>query len=426
MSEKTLHIVELRAENVKRLKAITIRPDGAMVVIGGRNAQGKTSTLDAIEMALAGGRTIPAEPVRRGERKGRIVVDLGDIVVERTFSPKGTALTVTGKDGTPVASPQKLLDTLCSKVAFDPLAFARMDPKEQDRVLKDAIGLDFSDLETARARLFAQRTEKNREIKRLEAQAEAQRPQAGPDDLKAVSVGELTAELERRQALADHASESKRAFEAALAKLREKLDEKKRLEERLAAISDEAHELKNVVERAEVRCDTDAAAAEAHPIAEIRDKLRNAEEINRAVRARDAYLALREEEKKTVAEADALTDALQSIDEEKAERLANAKFPIAGLGFDETGPTLNGLPLEQASQAERLRLSVAIGAALNPRVKVMLVRDGSLLDDESMRLIAELAAETDSQLWVERVGDSDPCAIVIEDGEERHAAEAAE
>ena len=87
-NEKPLHVIELRAENIKRLKAITIRPDGAMVIIGGRNAQGKTSTLDALEMALAGGRTIPAEPVRRGERKGRIVVDLGEIVVERTFSAK--------------------------------------------------------------------------------------------------------------------------------------------------------------------------------------------------------------------------------------------------------------------------------------------------------------------------------------------------
>jgi recombinational DNA repair ATPase RecF len=39
---------------VKRLRAVTIRPDGSLVQISGRNAQGKTSVLDAIEMALGG------------------------------------------------------------------------------------------------------------------------------------------------------------------------------------------------------------------------------------------------------------------------------------------------------------------------------------------------------------------------------------
>ena len=48
-----MKIVELRAENVKRLKAVEITPDGTLQVIGGRNAQGKSSVLDAIWLALA-------------------------------------------------------------------------------------------------------------------------------------------------------------------------------------------------------------------------------------------------------------------------------------------------------------------------------------------------------------------------------------
>ena len=41
-----MKIIELRASNVKRLKAIEITPDGTMQIIGGRNAQGKSSLLD--------------------------------------------------------------------------------------------------------------------------------------------------------------------------------------------------------------------------------------------------------------------------------------------------------------------------------------------------------------------------------------------
>ena len=49
-----MKIVSLEAENYKRLKAVEITPDGNMVVIGGRNAQGKSSVLDAIWAALGG------------------------------------------------------------------------------------------------------------------------------------------------------------------------------------------------------------------------------------------------------------------------------------------------------------------------------------------------------------------------------------
>ena len=38
-----MKIVKLEAQNVKRLKAVEITPQGNTVVIGGRNGQGKTS-----------------------------------------------------------------------------------------------------------------------------------------------------------------------------------------------------------------------------------------------------------------------------------------------------------------------------------------------------------------------------------------------
>ena len=121
--------------------------------------------------------------------------------------------------------------------------------------------------------------------------------------------------------------------------------------------------------------------------------------------------------------ADALDDTYREIeasinkmDEDKRTAIAGAKMP-AGLAF---GPDdeilLAGVPFDQASAAEQLRASTAIAMSLNPHLRVILIRDGSLLDADSMKLLAALAAEHDYQVFVERVAGDKPSGIVIEDG----------
>ena len=81
-----MKIVQLRAENVKRLIAVEITPEGNVIEITGKNGAGKTSVLDSIWWALAGNRTHQAVPVRQGETEAVISLDLGDIKVRREFS----------------------------------------------------------------------------------------------------------------------------------------------------------------------------------------------------------------------------------------------------------------------------------------------------------------------------------------------------
>ncbi len=91
-------------------------------------------------------------------------------------------------------------------------------------------------------------------------------------------------------------------------------------------------------------------------------------------------------------------------------------MPVPGLGFSETEVTLNGIPLSQSSSAEQLRVGLAIAIAANPNMKVMLIRDGSLLDEDSLRLVEESAKAAGAQVWIERVS-STGCTVVIEDGQ---------
>src|SRR3990172_2313145 len=140
---KPLRIVKLEAANVKRLTAVEITPDGSLIVVGGKNGAGKTSVLDSIAMALGGKDLVPELPLRRGADHGHVEVDLGDLVVRRTFTEKGGGtLTVGNKDGAIYKSPQKILDQLVGRLSFDPLDFARMDPRQQRETLRSLVGLD--------------------------------------------------------------------------------------------------------------------------------------------------------------------------------------------------------------------------------------------------------------------------------------------
>ncbi|MBQ7805324.1 AAA family ATPase [Rhodococcus sp. (in: high G+C Gram-positive bacteria)] len=132
-----MRVVKLEAENFKRLSAVEITPDpdASTVTIAGRNAQGKSSVIDALWSALAGSAaakgTSTSRPIRDGESSARVTVDLGDIVVTRTWTGDKTALKVESKDGARYTSPQRMLDEMIGRLSFDPLAFASLSAKAQ-------------------------------------------------------------------------------------------------------------------------------------------------------------------------------------------------------------------------------------------------------------------------------------------------------
>ena len=138
--------------------------------------------------------------------------------------------------------------------------------------------------------------------------------------------------------------------------------------------------------------------------------------LNAAFDARDRRAGIEREATDVEAQSAALTTAIADRKAKMQSAVAEAEMPVAGLTFGADEILLGGVPFEQASSAEQLRTSVAIAMAANPKLRVIRVQDGSLLDEEAMRILAEMAAEADYQVWIERVGVSGTVGIVIEDG----------
>lgn len=399
-----MKIIEMRAENIKRLSAVEIRPDGNMVVIGGKNGAGKSSVLDAIMYALGGTRAVCDVPVHQGERKAKVELDLGDLAVVRTFTAKGGGtLTVKNKDGVQ-KSPQAILDRLVGRLSFDPLAFAKMRPADQRDALKGLVGLDFSSEDAERKRLYEERTQVNREVKSLEAQLEAapRHPQVPGEEVK---VSELSAELDRRR-------ENNRSIEEKRDKVQRATSAIERIDAEIRRLTAQKEELTGTRKRIEAELE----GMEEQDQGEIIQQIQNAEETNAKVRANRRRQELSEELEKKDAEAENLTEQIEGIDKAKARAMAEAKFPVEGLAFDTDGVLLNGLPFSQASQAEQLRVSVAMGLAMNPELRILLIRDGSLLDGDSLQMVADMATGQDAQVWIERVGEGAEVSVIIEDG----------
>ncbi len=420
-------IVQLTSENVKRVSAVKITPQGNLVVIGGDNGQGKTSILDSIAMALGGGEDIPAKPVRLGEEKARIVAELDNgLIIKRTFTAAGgTALVVENKEGARYPSPQAMLDGLTGRLSFDPLAFTRLDAKKRAETLRRLLNLDFTALDTKRKTIYDDRTLLNKNIARVHVQAEAM-PFHSDAPKEPVSTADVLQELEaakqhnaQRKGLEEESEHRADVVDDCI-KCRATVERRiADLEAALTAARAELAEYDQVLPKhREADAEAKRKLAEFVPIDEapIRQRLLDASTINKKVHENtlraDAFDALKRHQN----DAAALTAAIEVIDKEKAAKLAAAPFPIAGLSFDENGVTFNGLPFEQSSAAEQLRVSVAIGAALNPKLRVMLVRDGSLLDEKSLALLAELAEQHNLQVWIERVSKGKECSVIIEDG----------
>lgn len=424
-----MKILSLHADNVMRLNVVDITPDGSTVVVGGRNAQGKSSVLRSIEMALGGKDAAPRTPVRAGESSAHIVVDLGDIIVKRRITADGkSTLAVESREGATFKSPQSMLDELVGSLSFDPLAFSRMKPRDAADVLCRLVGLDLAKFHARRQAVYDERTAVNRQLKSLEHGLAVMPVHVGVP-AEPVSAAEVAAELQaarEAQAAADKAEQASVAASFALeerdAHILEAASEIEICRQRLANAEARKAELEST--RGDVEAAARSAIAEAEkarsavPDADaIKARLAEVEAINARVRdnAARARHAVTVEAERTRSQE--MTKQIEAIDAEKIATITSATFPVPGLSIDDDGVTLNGIPFEQASSAEQLRASVAIGIAMNPKLRVLLVRDGSLLDADGLRLLGELAAEHDAQVWVERVADNATgCTVYIEDG----------
>ena len=423
-------IQHFTAENVLRLVFADFTPDDNMVVLTGQNGAGKSSVLNAIWLALTG-KTASKQidkPIRDGEEEARVELDLGHYIVTRTWRNGETSrLTVTTPDGHRVPTPQAILDNLLGAMV-DPQAFIDAKPKDQLEKLLDVVDLgdvDLFALEAEYDQIYAERTDINREAKELRAQIDGMPfvPADTPDE--EVSTRDLADEYAAAREAVDKHAQAIATTDTLERILDGKRERKRELEAQLEQLENEINADEATVSSERERLA--AAELELPDPDEFKEKLDGVDGINSNVRAKQQVAKLENQYELFTAASKERTEQLDEIKKRKGDALATAEMPVEGLDVDipNKAVLLNGQPFTQASSAEQIRAALGIAMAGNPELRVVFIRNGSLLDDNSMAIVQELTEAHGYQTFVERVADDNPAAIVIEAGQivERGEAE---
>lgn len=407
-----IKINSFELENVKRIKAVQLEPsEKGLTIIGGDNAQGKTSVLDAIAWALGGNKYKPSKPTREGSSVPaalKIVLSNG-IIVER--KGKAGALKVTDPSG--LKGTQGLLDSFINEFALDLPKFMQMNDKDKSTTLLKVIGVgeQLNELEQKEKAFYQNRTETGR-IKDRKKKAYKNMPvfEDAPEAL--LDIKEL---IEQQQKIQKVNADNERIRQEAKNKgmnasyLKKKLGD---IEKEYLKAKEEAEKASREAEEASTELET-LIDIDTSPIEE---QISSIEEINAKVRANSERKKAYKEYEELQSEYDDYTAALNEVKDQKVKLLENADLPLEGLSVEEGRLTYLGQNWDNMSGSQQLKVATAICKAINPKCGFVLLDKLEQMDMKTLNEFGSWLEKEGLQAIATRVSQGDECSVIIEDG----------
>ncbi len=437
-----MKILSLVAENILKLKAIHIVPKSEVIEIKGENAMGKSSVLDAIVIGLKGKKSAPAEPVKKGSKKGKIVIEMdGDkslgippFTITSKVSNDKIETFIEPKEILDNETPRSFLDKILGAISFDPLEFINREGQQQRKALLELIGVDVTAWDLKEKQIFDDRTIKNRDLKTAEIKVKSLKQWVDVTETEEVKMVDLSKKLTDaiafNQEIKNRGAINESLKQTALNLKDQDIPDCKK---KIAALEQDLAETKERLVGLEKSLDSirvdyqkeKTAIATLQPIdvETINTEIEEIETKNSKIRDNATY-------KKEIEALGTIKSAAKSLDTKlekcRADRLAllqGIKMPVDGLSFDDEGLLYNNILLAQCSDGEKLMVSMGISMALNPTMRLLRIKDGSLLGPKNTAILRSMVKDKGYQLWIEKVMDKDQynktgkIGIFIEEGE---------
>lgn len=405
-----IKLTKLEVYNFKGIKKVELDTGSQFIQVCGLNGEGKSSLMDSVQAITDGAAALPSKPVTEGKAEARVEAVLSNFNPDtgtwehfakctRVFKADGkTSLEITDKDGAEVKSPQKLMDKIRGSLNINPIKMCELlkdssGKKKLVKIIQEALGVNTEKLDEEKERIYKERTEINKQRDKIVCNPVVEGLPETELNIKNIT-DILRSALDKKQAI-------------------------KTAKETIERCQKGIEELQAQIEKAKLSLDITYNPDEK--IIELEKEIDNAQETNNKIRANRENKKNLEEYKSLNNKSITITKRLEDIEAEKTEMLSKAKSPIKGLKYDETGIYIDGVPLEQRSTAERLMTCVDIALALNSAFKLIVIPDGSIVDEKNLSLIAKRTKERGFTTLIERVGNPTKNVgkyILIEQGEE--------
>lgn len=394
-----MNIKNVKIKNFKGIKIIDVSTEKNMIVITGPNGAGKSSFCDAIMTCLAGKDKAITRPIRNGESKAEIEVELDGYVAQRVFKSGKHGkvsnilhVTPTGKIE-PIKAPQAWLNEHIGNLKFDPSDFARMDEVDQREMLMELAGLDLEAEDKKIDSLFEERKFLGRELKGMVNYEidESVREYAEKEEVNIISLMEKISDNNRN---------------------------KIKHTENIARINTIDIEIQNLKKEQEnlINENSTITVLPDEEANNLQVQVDNSEEKNNAIReAKEAVEGGKKYEAK-FEEHRLKGEELEKARDEKKQLIEAATYPIEGLSVDDDGVLYNDVPFSQVNDSQKIVIGTLIALALVPEggIKIIFIKLGSLLDDNALAYLEKVSLEQDAKIIIEFVGEDNKGFKIVE------------
>lgn len=412
---KPIKIETLLIRNFKRVEIADVElSESGLNIVGGANAQGKSTFLDAISFALGGKKYKPTNPHNLNAEGATAIIRTrlsNGIEVERSGKSSALKVVVDGQKGN-----QQTLNEFLNEFALDVGKFMRASDRDKGKALIEHLGIGdkLEHLDTKIKKLYDERTLVGRDAERKRKLADAM-PVHDKAPEERVDVGKLIEE--ERQA-----SNLNREHDERLRRMQSIKDEG-------VAIGDEIEELQRRIEKLNEKRKTlkteyleiQDKVKDFQPVdtAPILQKIEHAESLNKMWEDNRSAKAAEAEARNAEKERQDLTDEIETARQQRQALMDSLQMPIAGLVVNDGLLEYNGQQWDCMSGSERLKVSAAISRAFKPECGFVLIDELESMDWKTLSEFNEWAKGEDIQVIGAMVADEGKAGeqfILIEDG----------
>lgn len=427
-----MYIKKLQLLNFQVIESFDADFVGSVYFVTGDNELGKSTLLKAIGALLTGNRD---DVLRNGASKGFAKMVVGDdgeeFDVQLTFTeanPRGT-LTIKQKSTGMQTNNVSMLQRIFGYQDFDAVEFSRWSETAEGRrkqiavvksLLPEPVRNRIDAIDTEVATLKSERTGVNRDVKTFAALCEAAAKGLEPGDMerKPIDVSELVAKQQANAALIEKA----KTVRSMLAQRNEQLAAipgriKELEEQRDAAIA----QAKATYEAAMKSLDAERKMFEERKTnaeewlkkyeannpekADLTEQLEKVRAHNQRCQMAAQYAEKKSQYIAAKEKADSMDTRISELADERANLIANAQLPIAGLSFTDDGLELNGVPFVpgKISDSQAMEIAAKLIIASNPTVKVFRIARGESLGAKRLQAIVDIARRNGFQGFIEQV-----------------------